>query len=562
MGTTLAGSGEHNQLNLVDLHKDVAIRKPTAGNDNLPPITLTDNSAGHGNDRESKGFLGAVGNLLGVANVAKDLSVGAWNEVKHHPGEIFKDAAIGAAFGAAAVVAPEVVLPLAAGMLAEQAIAHGKGESLDPKHPLDMLKTIGDSIVDPGGDAKALVKTGKDIVAGAKQLGHDVKVDFAPGGYSEAEREQARADVQGVGAFAAEFAAGVAGGMIGGWAAGAIKSALASDAAATDSAAANSAKVSDAGASPAEGKPETMKPAAPADMTPEQIKTLVADRADNNGVLNIVKSGDVEYNVEHIDAATDPHGRVFSSSERSMTLQNDISVQTPDGVVELKAGTKLPNGVQFSPAGEVQVADNEAMTFSGGKLVTPDGGVTLPDGTVLTSGNLITGDSGSLPGVSLDKGALARPGENILQRQSLNLETGEPRIDTYAQSDATLSKKMVPKAGSEDIWTPKVDPEHPTVVKAVPMDDADRVSFMASYNEQVSNSAATHVVVSEGPDGSLIPQYLLSKQDAWETYGPADTLAKAYFDAQIREVSTRVGFEVPHAPANEAVMRTIAAQGL
>ena len=326
-----------------------------------------------------------------------------------------------------------------------------------------------------------------------------------------------------------------------------------------DSAAATGAKATDSGPKFAPEGETAAVPPKPIEMTPEQIKSFVADRADSNGVLNMVKSGDVEYDVEHISAATDPYGRVFSSTERTMTLQNDISVQTPQGIVELKAGTTLPNGVQFSPGGDVSVAENGAVKFTGGRVIAPDGGVTLPDGTVLNSGNLVPGENGSLPSVSLDKGALAKVNENILQRQSLDLSTGQPRIDTYTQNDATLAKKMVPKEGSEGTWTPKVDPEHPTVVKAVPLNDADRVSFMASYKEQVSNGAATHVVVSEGPDGSLIPQYLLSKQDAWETYGPADAATRSYFDSQVKAISNQVGFEVPHAPANETVMKAVAA---
>jgi hypothetical protein len=308
---------------------------------------------------------------------------------------------------------------------------------------------------------------------------------------------------------------------------------------------ASRAKAKDARAT-AGGEGRAMSDAAASSvvMKPEEIQALVATRAQENGVWNLVKSGDVEYAVEHINPATEPFGRVFSSTENPMTLQNDVAVLTDEGATLLQAGTRLPNGVQFSPAGQVTVAENGTITFSGGRVITPDEGAILPGGSVLKSGEIVRRSNAGLPVVMLDDGAIAASGKNILQRRSIDLETGSPRIDIYTKNDKNLARDLDRKPGADNIYTPRVDPEKPFISQAVPLNRSDRVSFMASYGEVVSNSAPTHVVVTFDEGGTVIPQKLLSQQDAWETYRGADPRTQAFLNAQREAIMAKFGSKV------------------
>ncbi len=130
----------------------------------LPPVEITQAATG--------------GDIVrGTLNVAKDVAVGAVNEIIDNPLGVAKTAAIGFIGGAAAVlVGPELALAAAAG--------YGVG-------------LLGRKLYDDGSE-----RTMDEISSSLKNLAHDFSVEFAPQKYDLAEREKAQAHIEGFGAQA------------------------------------------------------------------------------------------------------------------------------------------------------------------------------------------------------------------------------------------------------------------------------------------------------------------------------------------------------------------------
>ncbi len=123
-----------------------------------------------------------------------ELEKGAANEVIHHPGEILKDVAIGAAIGIATVATGGgalVAIGLGAAALATTELVKNKGNL--------------SGVVD---DAEAFGST----VAG---WGNDFATVAGTGQHSQQEEAAAEQGLQQMGAFGAQTAAGIAGGMAG-----------------------------------------------------------------------------------------------------------------------------------------------------------------------------------------------------------------------------------------------------------------------------------------------------------------------------------------------------------
>lgn len=124
-----------------------------------------------------------------------EIEKGAVDEVIHHPGEILKDVAIGAAVGALTVATGGgalVALGLGAAALATTELVKNDG-SIDGV--VNDAKALGNSVVDWGNDLA--------VVAGS-------------GPHTKEEELSAEAGLRQLGAFGAQTAAGIAGGVAGG----------------------------------------------------------------------------------------------------------------------------------------------------------------------------------------------------------------------------------------------------------------------------------------------------------------------------------------------------------
>jgi hypothetical protein len=154
----------------------------------LPPMHVGGAGEAHQAAPQKGGFFAVVG----------DLAYGAAREIYHHPLEIAKDAAIGVAAGAAAVVAGPEIAAVAGVALAVGAIeAHG-----------------------------GFARVGSELWQGGKNLIHNGEVVANPESHTKAEQEKAKEGLEEVGAVGAHVAAGVAGGLAGGIGTSALASAM------------------------------------------------------------------------------------------------------------------------------------------------------------------------------------------------------------------------------------------------------------------------------------------------------------------------------------------------
>lgn len=150
---------------------------------------------------------------VGAVHVLADLGTGFVDEIKQHPLQLLEDAAIGAAFGALAVVAPEAAVPLGLAMLGEQVIADGRNEDYNPLSISDNARMVA-QILNPmqiSTNLTAVATCATDLIDGGIRLAHDAQVDSAPQRFSQAEQSKAHSDLKNAGGFLAHAAAGLAG---------------------------------------------------------------------------------------------------------------------------------------------------------------------------------------------------------------------------------------------------------------------------------------------------------------------------------------------------------------
>ncbi|MBU6452637.1 MAG: hypothetical protein KGS72_12700 [Cyanobacteria bacterium REEB67] len=161
---------------------------PSTAEHILPPMHVGGAKDNHPTAPQKGGFFAVVG----------DMAYGAAREIYHHPLEIAKDAAIGVAAGAAAVVAGPEIAAVAGVALAVGAVeAHG-----------------------------GFAKVGSELWQGGKNLIHNGEVVANPEGHTKAEQEKAKEGLEEAGAVGAHVAAGVAGGLAGGIGTSALASAM------------------------------------------------------------------------------------------------------------------------------------------------------------------------------------------------------------------------------------------------------------------------------------------------------------------------------------------------
>lgn len=257
-------------------------------------------------------------------------------------------------------------------------------------------------------------------------------------------------------------------------------------------------------------------PVVPIKYTPEQMSELWESQVAENGAkpMQMVK-GYYEARVTQVDAATNPNGILISSTESPMTLQKPITIKYPDGSsVELKAGTTLPNGVQFSPKAIEIDAATETSSINGARLniSTADGTISLSDGTVLRSGGEISDP------FSVNKGQVVKPDSYVIARDSVDPATGNPRIDTYYNKDLSRWQEVPGKPGT---FSPAPNRMGGTPTEMVRVPAGYEGQFEVSYGGSAPIKEGDWIVKSGNG------YYRVSEADAAETYLPVDEATSA-----------------------------------
>jgi hypothetical protein len=226
-----------------------------------------------------------------------------------------------------------------------------------------------------------------------------------------------------------------------------------------------------------------------------------------------------EVKAKQVDGKEHPNGILFSTTESPIVLEKDLVLPgqgANGGDLTLKRGTQLPNGVQFSPNKVEDLgtgADgNKVRELSGGKLITPPEGVTLPDGTVLKSQNLPESEK-----VLVSRGSLAEKDSFIIQRESVDPETGKPRIDTYFNDAKGFGKRWEAKPGEEGVYFPK-----PLPADVIQVPPGESFKFKVNYSDELVEAhpgdlIATSPISRGGSEDGQQGFYRISEQDAKET---------------------------------------------
>ena len=296
---------------------------------------------------------------------------------------------------------------------------------------------------------------------------------------------------------------------------------------------------------------DKISPPAPA----KELSVVDVSKIWESNPKSMVQKGYFEVAAEKVDAAKHPQGKLFSSTEHPMTLQNDVTVPGQKGAdgkpLVLKAGSELPNGVQFSPQ-ELTVtgktADGQPIrSLSGVKLITPETGIKLADGSVLKSAQLDK--------VTVANGQEVKPNTSIITRQSVDLETGKPRIDTYSNSPEKFAKLWKEVPGKPGVYAPNLDGATPMEVVQVP--SGTTFKFKASYDPNgpwVDAKPGDLIKRDVAADGTLKGFYRVSAQDALETHIASNAATAARLDSLTREIYQRSGAVVARAQAPKGVL--------
>lgn len=262
--------------------------------------------------------------VRGTLSVAKDVAVGAVNEIIDNPLGVAKTAACGAILGGIAVAfGPEIVFLGAAG--------YGAWE-------------IGQKLYKDG-----IEKTGDQVASSLSDLGHDFAVEFAPQRYSQAEHEKAQAHIEGLGAQGLHLAAAVGGGIGGSIAASSLKTGL-GNSLARKSVERTTTATADTSYNPPTAQVEMPPPPAP---TPS-----VQPPASGAPARTVPASQDA------------PIGKIFHATGRGGTpAEVQLTASPGDGAISLSrtlparsVHTAEP-GSEFSAAGGVRVTIQQDPKF-------------------------------------------------------------------------------------------------------------------------------------------------------------------------------------------------------
>ncbi|MGH7194137.1 MAG: hypothetical protein ACREJM_11505, partial [Candidatus Saccharimonadales bacterium] len=260
-----------------------------------------------------------------------------------------------------------------------------------------------------------------------------------------------------------------------------------------------------------------MTPADNGKYSPEQMQALWdgAVRANGGASMQMVKG----YYEARVSQVNNPSGLLLSSTEHPMQLQNDVTVNYPDGSkTTLKAGTELPNGVQFAPGEINRTGENSSITGAGLKVDTGTGSVKLADGTVLKTGGTIDGK------FNVESGQTVAAGQYVVSRDSVDPKTGENRIDTYTNKDLS---RWEPIEGKPGLYHPSADRMGGTPTEMVQVPKGYDGKFEVSYGGSAPVTGGDWIVKSGNG------YYRVSEADAAETYLPHDAKTQGAMDASV-----------------------------
>lgn len=244
-------------------------------------------------------------------------------------------------------------------------------------------------------------------------------------------------------------------------------------------------------------------------------------KANGGKPLSVIK-GYYEAGVRQVSSIEHPNGLIISSTESPIRLKQNIQVTYSTGLKEsIKAGELLPNGVQISP-GEM-IIEGESRLIGSAKLIK-----TNPDGSVVAIGEI----AGKF---AVDRGQLARPGEYVVSRPSVDLETGKPRIDTYTNRDLS---RWVPVEGKQGIYSPQLVNVKSTEVIMVPA--GKQGTFDVSYGGTAPFRPGDLIVREDKADGT--PAFRrISQADALETYRALDAKTATMLDMSALSLQREYG---------------------
>ncbi|MBX9569313.1 MAG: hypothetical protein K2X77_10490 [Candidatus Obscuribacterales bacterium] len=286
--------------------------------------------------------------------------------------------------------------------------------------------------------------------------------------------------------------------------------------------------------------------------TPKPAVTL--DKADiqkiwDGNSKSLVSKGYFEVKREIVNPEQFPKGKVYSTTEAQMILQKDVTVPGQFGAdgkpLVLKAGTVLPNGVQFAPQEIVpqgKTVDGDPIrVLSKPQIITPEKGVKLADGTVLKSGNVSE--------ITVASGQEAKPGSVMIVRDSVDYKTGAARIDTYHENPEKFAKMWKEVPGKPGVYSPNME-HFKTPMEVVQVPDGVVFRFKPSYDPDgpwVYAKPGDLIKQSFSAEGKFQGFYRISAQDALETHIPKNAQTAARMDLLTKEIYQRSGAIVTRA---------------
>lgn len=294
--------------------------------------------------------------------------------------------------------------------------------------------------------------------------------------------------------------------------------------------------------------------------TPEK-PVVTLDKAEMQKIWesndkSLVSKGSFEVRTEVVNPEKYPKGIMHSTSEAPLVAQKDITVPGQFGAdgkpLVLKAGTVLPNGVQFAPQEIVpqgKTTDGAPVRqLTNTRLITPENGVKLPDGSILKSATLNE--------VTIVSGQHAAPGSYLIYRDSVDFKTGEYRLDTYNTKAAKFAQNWSEVPGKPGVYTPNMENfKEPMQVVQVP--DGVQFRFKASYDPEgpwVYAKPGDLLKQDFAADGTLKGFYRISAQDALETHIPKNKQTALKMDALAKEIYQRSGAIVSRAQVTPNVL--------
>lgn len=276
----------------------------------------------------------------------------------------------------------------------------------------------------------------------------------------------------------------------------------------------------------------------------------------DNNPKSLVSKGHFEVRSEVVKPEQFPKGKVYSTTEAQMILQKDVTVPGQFGAdgkpLVLKAGTVLPNGVQFAPQEIVpqgKTVDGDPVRhLSNTRIITPENGVKLADGTVLKSANVKE--------ITVASGQEAKPGSVMIIRDSVDYKTGGHRIDTYHEKPEKFAKMWKEVPGKPGVYSPNLE-HFKTPMEVVQVPEGQVFRFKASYDPDgpwVYAKPGDLIKQDFAADGKFQGFYRISAQDALETHIPKNTQTAARMDLLTREIYQRSGAVVNRAQTGSAVL--------